>query len=49
LVLSSALGIEDPKIPVVSTDPAILAAGGLAHDAELLEMLETATGLTSNV
>ena len=43
------LGVEDLEIPVVSVQPAILAAGGLTHDAELLKMFERAAGLKSNV
>jgi len=39
------LGIHDHGIPVVSVQPAVIATGGLAHDAEPLKMLERAAGL----
>ena len=45
MIVSSTLGVEELEIPAVSVQAAILAAGGLAHDAELFEMLESAAGL----
>ena len=43
------LSVEGLEIPVVGVQPAVLAAGGLAHDVELLKMLERAAGLKSSV
>jgi hypothetical protein len=45
----STLGIEGLEIAAVSVQPAMVAAGGLVRDAELLKMLERAAGLKSNV
>ena len=42
------LGVDELEMPVVSVQPAVLAAGGLAHDAELLKMFVRGAGLKSD-
>ncbi len=44
-LLRNAFGMEDLEMAVANALPVGVAAGGLAHDPELLQMLERAAGL----